>query len=72
MAVIAGSMVVQSDAVGGPREVLTVVAISGHVLATAAWLGGLVALAAVLIPRDHSGMNWSDWFLGSRWSRCSA
>jgi len=53
VAVIAGSMVVQSDAVGGHREVLSVVAVSGHVLATAAWLGGLVALAAVLIPRDH-------------------
>ena len=53
VAVIAGTMVVQSDALGGPREVLAVVAISGHVLATAAWLGGLVALAAVLIPRDH-------------------
>lgn len=52
VAVIAGSMVVQSDAVGGSREVLAVAALSGHVLATAAWLGGLVALAAVLIPRD--------------------
>jgi len=53
VAVIAGSMVVQSDAAGGPWEVLAVVALCGHVLATAAWLGGLVALAAVLIPRDH-------------------
>jgi copper transport protein len=53
VAVVAGSMVVQSDAAGSPREALAVVALSGHVLATAAWLGGLVALAAVLIPRDH-------------------
>jgi copper transport protein len=53
VAVIAGSMVVESDAAGSPREALAVVAIIGHVLATAAWLGGLVALAAVLIPSDH-------------------
>jgi len=53
VAVIAGTIVVRSEAIGGPREVLAVMAISGHVLATAAWLGGLVALAAVLIPRDH-------------------
>ena len=55
VAVIAGSMVVQRDAVGGSREILVVLAISGHVLATAVWLGGMVALAAVLIPRDHLG-----------------
>lgn len=50
--VIAATMVTQSNAMSGPYEALKVVATSGHVLATAAWLGGLVALAAVLIPRD--------------------
>ncbi len=53
VAVIAGSMVVQTDAVGGRWELLKVIATSGHVLATAAWLGGLVALAAVLMPRAN-------------------
>jgi len=53
VAVIAGSMVVQTDAVGGQWQLLKVIATSGHVLATAAWLGGLVALAAVLIPRAN-------------------
>ncbi len=51
--VIAGSMVTQSNALGGRWEVLKIIATSGHVLATAAWLGGLVALAAVLIPREN-------------------
>ncbi len=51
--VIAASMVAQSDAIGGPWEV-TKIAVTGlHVLATCAWLGGLVALAAVLIPGDR-------------------
>ena len=53
VAVIAGSMVVQTDAVGGQWQLLKVIATSGHVLATAAWLGGLVALAAVLMPRAN-------------------
>lgn len=53
VAVIAATMVSQSNAVGGPWELIKLVATSGHVLATAAWLGGLVALAAVLIPQDN-------------------
>jgi copper transport protein len=52
--VIAASMVAQSDAIGGPWEVTKIAATGLHVLATCAWLGGLVALAAVLIP----GTGW--------------
>ncbi|MBW8172656.1 CopD family protein [Ornithinimicrobium sp. Arc0846-15] len=50
---IAATMVASSNAVGGPWEVVKLVATMGHVIATAAWLGGLVALAAVLIPRQY-------------------
>jgi putative copper export protein len=50
--VIAASMVAQSDAIGGPWEVAKIAATGLHVLATCAWLGGLVALAAVLIPGE--------------------
>lgn len=51
--VIAASMVASSNAVGGPWELVKLIATMGHVIATAAWLGGLVALAAVLIPRQY-------------------
>ncbi|HEY6812539.1 MAG TPA: CopD family protein [Propionibacteriaceae bacterium] len=51
--VIATSMVAQSDALGGPWEVAKIAATGLHVLATCAWLGGLVALAAVLIPGER-------------------
>jgi putative copper export protein len=50
--VIAASMVAQSDAIGGPWEIAKIAATGLHVLATCAWLGGLVALAAVLIPGE--------------------
>jgi putative copper export protein len=50
--VIAASMVAQSNAIGGPWEVAMIAATGMHVLATCAWLGGLVALAAVLIPGE--------------------
>jgi putative copper export protein len=53
VAVLAGSLVASSDAVGGRWQLAKIVATYGHVLATAAWLGGLVALAAVLIPREN-------------------
>ena len=53
MLLIAGTMVAQSDAIGGDMEFLKVVATFGHVLATATWLGGLVALAAVILPREN-------------------
>jgi putative copper export protein len=51
--VIAASMVAQSNAIGGPWEVAKIAVTGLHVLATCAWLGGLVALAAVLIPRER-------------------
>jgi len=50
--VIAASMVAQSDAIGGPWEIAKIGATGLHVLATCAWLGGLVALAAVVIPGE--------------------
>jgi copper transport protein len=51
--VIAGTMVAQSNAVGGRWEVAKIAATALHVLATCAWLGGLVALAVVLIPGEQ-------------------
>ena len=50
--VIAASMVAQSNAIGGPWELAKIVATGLHVLATSAWLGGLLALATVLIPGE--------------------
>jgi copper transport protein len=50
--VIADTMVAQSNAIGGHWEIAKIAATGLHVLATCAWLGGLVALAAVLIPGD--------------------
>ena len=51
--VITATMVAQSDAVGGSWQLVKIIATAGHVLAMAAWIGGLVALAAVLIPREN-------------------
>jgi putative copper export protein len=51
--VIAATMVAQSNAIGGHWEAAKVAATGLHVLATCAWLGGLVALAAVLIPGEN-------------------
>jgi hypothetical protein len=45
--VIAASMVAQSNAIGGPWEAAKIAATGLHVLATCAWLGGLLALATV-------------------------
>jgi copper transport protein len=45
--------VVGSDAWHEPWQVLKVVATTGHLAATAAWLGGLLALAAILVPSVH-------------------
>jgi putative copper export protein len=50
---ITASMVAQSNAIGGHWEVAKIAATGLHVLATCAWLGGLVALAAVLIPGEQ-------------------
>ena len=51
--VIAASMVAQSNAIGGSWEVAKIAATGLHVLATCAWLGGLLALATVLIPGEQ-------------------
>lgn len=50
---ISGTLVASSNAVGGPWAVAKLIATMGHVLATGAWLGGIVALGAVLIPREY-------------------
>lgn len=44
------TFVLTSNAWGGPWAPVKIIATTGHVAATAAWLGGLVVLAAVLIP----------------------
>jgi putative copper export protein len=51
--VIVGSMVAQSNAIGGSWELAKIAATGFHLLATCAWLGGLVALATVLIPGEQ-------------------
>lgn len=50
---IAATYVVRSDAMTSAWPVLALAATAAHLLATAAWLGGLVALATVVIPRSH-------------------
>ena len=56
VAVVASTLVVRTDADadGGRRNAVLLIASSGHILATAAWLGGLVALAVVLVPGGES------------------
>lgn len=61
VALIAATLVVQPNAVGGPWQLVKIIATSGHVLATAAWLGGLLALAAVLIT--HENLKELDWLI---------
>jgi putative copper export protein len=51
--VLAATLVAQSNAVGGPWQFVKIIVTAGHALAVAAWLGGLVALALVLIPREY-------------------
>lgn len=46
---IEATFVVQSDAIDGKWAVLKVIAVLAHLSATAVWLGGLIALATVLI-----------------------
>jgi putative copper export protein len=50
--VIAASIVAQSNAIDGHWEVAKIAATGLHVLATSAWLGGLLALGTVLIPEE--------------------
>jgi hypothetical protein len=48
--VVATTMAVQPTVLGQPSPVLAAIGTAGHLLATAAWLGGLVALATVVRP----------------------
>jgi len=50
---IAVTYVIQSDALSIRWPVVALIATSAHIFATAAWLGGLVALAIVVIPRSN-------------------
>jgi putative copper export protein len=45
--------VVDSDAWREPWQLVKILATTGHLAATAAWLGGLLALAAILVPSAH-------------------
>lgn len=49
--VVAATMAVQPAVAGQPGPALAAVGVGGHLLATAAWLGGLVALAVVVAGR---------------------
>lgn len=53
--VLAATLVVPSDALAAPWPAAKIPLATGHVLATAVWLGALVALAVVLIPAGHPG-----------------
>ncbi len=64
------TLVVESAAMAAPRVVAITASAGIYLLALAAWLGGLVALAALLVPRHRpSGLEqvWSrfSWFAGS-------
>lgn len=47
---LAATLVTQSNAMSDPWQLVKIIATSGHVMATSAWLGGLLALATTLIP----------------------
>lgn len=51
--VLIETYVIDSDAWSQPWQLVKVVATTGHLAATAAWLGGLLALAAILVPSAH-------------------
>lgn len=53
VAVLALSLIVQSDAVDGKWAAVKMLAAFGHLGAVAVWLGGLVALAVMLISGDR-------------------
>lgn len=53
--VIALTYVMQSDATTAALPVLAFTATTLHISAVAAWLGGLVALAVVVVPHAHRG-----------------
>jgi putative copper export protein len=47
------TFVVGSDAWSEPWRFVKVLTTTGHLMATAAWLGGLLALAVILLPSQH-------------------
>jgi putative copper export protein len=49
------TLVVESTALASPQVVAIAATVGAYLLALAAWLGGLVALAALLVPRDRPG-----------------
>lgn len=51
--VLIETYVLESDAWSQPWQLVKVLATTGHLAATAAWLGGLLALAVILIPSAH-------------------
>jgi copper transport protein len=52
---IVATMALQSDAVRSRWSGLMVVVVMGHLTAVSAWLGGLVAMATVLLPGNRLG-----------------
>ena len=50
---LAATLVTQSNAMSDPWQLVKIIATSGHVVATSAWLGGLLALATTLIPGNE-------------------
>jgi LPXTG-site transpeptidase (sortase) family protein len=67
--VLTFTLVVESTVIASPRVVAIAATMGAYLLALAAWLGGLVALAALLIPRDRPGgldRVWTrfSWFTG--------
>lgn len=48
---IVQTFVLSSDAWDAPWQLVKILATTAHLAATAAWLGGLLSLAAVLVPR---------------------
>jgi len=51
--VLIETYVFTSDAWREPWQMVKIVATTGHLAATAAWLGGLLAVAAILVPNAH-------------------
>ena len=63
------TLVIESAAIESPQLVVIMATTGIYLLSLAAWLGGLVALAALLVPRQRpSGLEqiWSrlSWFAG--------
>ena len=67
--VLTATLVIESTVVASPQVVAIAVTIGAYLVVMAAWLGGLIALAALLIPRNRPpGLDgvWTrfSWFTG--------